>query len=220
MNRISPASLALSLFLVSISAHAQTNTDPNREVNRMGAPSHDSQHDSETEHSEMAPPLPNFSGNLPNSVNEDRTHGVNAPGTLIGPSPENGQSDPRFPNDKATAGGGSEINSQSSSETSSQTTTGADKMSGAGQSGGTTSNLNEGLPSASKDNSGANSGDAGGTESNAGGDARPDVGASQSTDGSSDAGRETAGAAPFAIAGGAVIIGAFLFAVMRGRKRK
>lgn len=226
MNRILATSLSLclgfSLFVRSPLSHAQTNTDPNQSVNRTGAKPQTK--DTTQGSSEAINPLPQFSGNLPATVNEDRTHGVNAPGTLIGPSPESGQPDPRFPTDKGTSGGGSEINQKSSSHSTSQAPVPAEKMPGEGQLGGTTSSLNEGLPSASKDNSGANSGTGsggpGGEGGNPGGDARPDQGASRSTNDVSNVGQETAGAAPFAIGAGAVIIGGFLGAMMWARAKK
>ncbi len=232
MNRFSVPSLGLALFLAAPFAHSQTNTNPNQSLNRMaphddsdGAMAHDSMGHGDTK---AVDPLPQFSGNIPSSVNEDRTHGVNAPGTMIGPAPENGQPDPRFPGDKSTAGGGQEINQLSPSSGAAQMANGADKQSGLGQTGGTISNLNEGLPSASIDNSGRNSGGAsggtgggaGGKEYNVGGDARPGVGASQSSENPTDVGRETAGAAPYAIGAGAVIIGAFLLAMMRARAKR
>lgn len=232
MNRIAmPIALSLALSSLCAVAQAQTNTDPNQQVNRIGAkPQSGEEKPGGTEpgETETTDPLPQFSGNLPSTINEDRTYGVNAAGTMIGPQPENGQPDPRFPGDKSTGGGGQEINGMSTSAGAAQTQTGADKMSGQGQVGGQTSNLNEGLPSASMDNSGANSGGAsggtgggaGGTETNSGGDAAPGKGASQSIEGSSNVAAETRGAAPYAIGAGVVILGGFLFGVLRSRNRR
>ncbi len=154
----------------------------------------------------------------------DTTYGVNSPGRLIGPSPDNGEPDPRFPNERDTSsGGGSEINGLSAAAGNAQAPVSSlgDKSQPSGNpQGGTTSNLNEGLPSASKDNSGANSGAGNGGPGNPGGDARPDAGASQGTQNPSNVGRETLGAAPYALAGGAVMIGGFLATMLWARAKK
>ncbi len=204
MNRIFASLLGLSLAvstLFSPWARAQTNTSAGQSVARIN-----SSGEADEAKGSQAPALdrlPKFSGNIPGSVNEDRTYGVNAPGTLIGPSPDLGQPDPRF------AGG---VQGEAA---------------GVGQVGGSSSDINEGLPAASKNNSGGNAGGASGgtgggangTEVNAGGDAV--VGksgdAAQRNSGTADIGRETGGAAPYAIFAGAVIIGAFLFTAIRGR---
>lgn len=225
MNRFFALTLAFSLAAFG---RAEAKTDPNLGVNRMGG--HEAAGHSMEGEALPVPPMPSFSGNLPSTINEDRTHGTNAPGTMIGPAPENGEPDPRFPNDDATAGGGSEINAKSTSTGASQSAVGADKMAGAGglPAGGTTSSLNEGLPSASKDNSGGNSGGAsggggggaGGTEYNAGGNARVGKGASQSTNGSSDVVRESAGAAPYVIGAIGFVTAMFLGTMVWARMKK
>lgn len=173
-----------------------------------------------------------ISGNVPGAGAADTTYGVNSPGRLIGPAPENGQPDPRFANERDTSsGGGHEANGKSTAAGNAQAPVSdlGDKSQPSGNpQGGTTSNLNEGLPSASKDNSGGNAGGAsggtgggaGGTEVNAGGDARPDKGASQSTQSPSDVGRETLGAAPYALLGGGVIIVGFLAAMVWARAKR
>lgn len=182
--------------------------------------------------------LPNgISGNVPDAAPQQNSYGVNSPGRLIGPSPENGQPDPRFPNERGTSSGsGNEGNNKSTAAGSAPApaSTSTKNEAGSGEAanseaanGTTTSNINEGLPSASEDNSGGNSGGAsggtgggaGGTEVNAGGDARPDKDASTAGGGEGDMGRQTRGAAPYALGLGAIVIGTFL-AVMMGARAK
>lgn len=170
-----------------------------------------------------------ISGNVPDAGAPDTTYGVGSAGRLIGPSPENGEPDPRFINERDTSsGGGNEGNNKSTAAGSAQAPTsekGAAPLQG---TGGTTSNLNEGLPSASKDNSGGNAGGAsggtgggaGGTEVNAGGDARPGKDASVAGGGEGEVGRQTLGAAPYALIGGAVMIGGFLAAMVWARAKR
>lgn len=254
MNRFLVAVLACSLLGFAPVSRAQTNTDPNQSVARIGSkPQTGDDNTTGKSGDSMAggskqngssqaastTPLPAFSGNIPSSINADRTYGINAPGTLIGPSPDNGQPDPRFPHGAGSSGGGNEINGLSASETTSQAPNGANKYSGGGyvgagqgQVGGTTSDINEGLPSASKYNDGHNSTEgsggtgagANGTEVNPGGAARLDRSTAQNNNNPTQQGREigseTKGAAPYALGAGAVIIGAFLFAVLRSRGRK
>lgn len=247
MNRFFASALTLSLGIsvaLAPTGQAQTgqaqnssnsktnsNTDPVRGVARI-TPENESKSGTSNNMSsgmmnqeQKGAQLPQFSGNLPNTINDDRTHGVNAPGTMIGPSPENGQPDPRFPNSPGSSGGGNDINAKSAAGGAAQAPTGADKMQGAGQTsgqtGGTTSNLNEGLPSASMDNSGATStqgsggtgGGAGGTETNVGGDAAPGKGAAQSVNGSSNVAAESRGAFPY-VAGAIGFIAAMFLGTM------
>ena len=172
-----------------------------------------------------------ISGNVPDSMPQDRTHGVNAPGRLIGPSPENGQPDPRFPNERDTSSGdGNEGNNKSTSQGSAQAPVPFDKTApGAGTNSGTTSNLNEGLPSASEDNSGRNSsggsgqtgGGAGTNSGNPGGDANPSQsGAPSNTNNPVAPGEDAAGALPFALIIGLVVVGAVITMILRMRGSK
>lgn len=187
-------------------SRTNSNADPNRGVTRI-TPENETQSSISNsmaggaggmENGEQkGAQLPQFSGNLPTTVNEDRTHGVNAPGTMIGPAPENGQPDPRFPNSPGSSGGGNDINAKSSAGGAAQAPTGADKMQGAGQTGGTTSDLNEGLPSASMDNSGATS-----------------------TEGSSNVAAESRGAFPYVAGAIGFIIAMFLGTMVWAKAKK
>ncbi|PQV64401.1 hypothetical protein B1R32_10582 [Abditibacterium utsteinense] len=232
MNRNSSRFLfapALTLTLCSaVSLNYAAWAQPSS-VNQIGASSAGQSSEENSRKGAPANDLSNgISGNVPDAEAADTTYGVNSPGRLIGPAPENGESDPRFPNERDTSSGGDNAgNNKSTAAGSAQAPVpgiGDKSTPGAAQNGGQTSVLNEGLPSAAEENSGGNagtgSGGPGGAGGNAGGDARRGMSAPQNTQNPGDVGRETLGAAPYAIAGGAVMIGAFLATMLWARAKK